>query len=120
MDKQPQMPPDTAWHFIGHLQSNKAKQLVKAVPNLVMLETVDSLKVRRTTLSCGWVSRRRSTWFGAQCVRGGAARLTAGEHVGQGGGGSAVGAEAARHGAGTGKKTRPAPTAQPRHSLLAR
>jgi PLP dependent protein len=39
------MPPDTRWHFIGHLQSNKAKTLVKAVPGLAMIETVDSVKL---------------------------------------------------------------------------
>ena len=28
--KAPQMPADVRWHFIGHLQSNKAKDLVAA------------------------------------------------------------------------------------------
>ena len=28
LEKVPQMPEDTQWHFIGHLQSNKAKSLV--------------------------------------------------------------------------------------------
>lgn len=36
--------PDIKWHFIGHLQSNKAKQ-VAAVPNLYCIETVDSIKL---------------------------------------------------------------------------
>ncbi|EEH51541.1 uncharacterized protein MICPUCDRAFT_53734 [Micromonas pusilla CCMP1545] len=44
-EKSPAMPPDTRWHFIGHLQSNKAKTLVKAVPGLAMIETVDSVKL---------------------------------------------------------------------------
>ena len=28
VEKAPQMPPDTVWHFIGHIQSNKVKKLV--------------------------------------------------------------------------------------------
>jgi len=32
------------WHFIGHLQSNKCKQLL-GVPHLYMIETVDSQKL---------------------------------------------------------------------------
>lgn len=39
------MPRDVQWHFIGHLQSNKAKALVQAVPNLYSVETVDSQKI---------------------------------------------------------------------------
>ncbi|PSC69017.1 proline synthase co-transcribed bacterial-like protein -like [Micractinium conductrix] len=45
VDKAPQLPADCAWHFIGHLQSNKVKTLLEAVPNLAMLETVDSEKL---------------------------------------------------------------------------
>jgi uncharacterized pyridoxal phosphate-containing UPF0001 family protein len=59
LEKQPQMPQDTAWHFIGHLQSNKAKLLVKSVPNLVMLETVDTSKVN---------SRQANLRFGMPCL----------------------------------------------------
>jgi hypothetical protein len=51
------MPQDMSWHFIGHLQSNKAKALVKAVPNLVMLETVDSTKVNSRVRTCGLACR---------------------------------------------------------------
>ncbi|KAI0986683.1 hypothetical protein GJ496_001572 [Pomphorhynchus laevis] len=36
--------PHLSWHFIGHLQSNKINKLLK-VPNLVCIETVDSLKL---------------------------------------------------------------------------
>ena len=39
-DKVGQLPVDIQWHFIGHLQSNKAKKLVKEVPNLAVVETV--------------------------------------------------------------------------------
>ena len=67
LEKAPQLPEDIRWHFIGHLQSNKAKALIggtlpiclytvnlnlltpsvlaDGVPNLAMLETVDSSKV---------------------------------------------------------------------------
>ncbi|KAI3436435.1 hypothetical protein D9Q98_005852 [Chlorella vulgaris] len=45
VDKAPQLPQDCAWHFIGHLQSNKVKTLLEAVPNLALLETVDSAKL---------------------------------------------------------------------------
>ena len=39
------MPADTAWRFIGKLQSNKAKTLVKGVPGLVAVETLTSSKL---------------------------------------------------------------------------
>jgi pyridoxal phosphate enzyme (YggS family) len=45
LDKAPTLPADIRWHFIGHLQSNKAKALVEGVPNLSMVETVDSVKL---------------------------------------------------------------------------
>ena len=45
VEKAPQMPDDTLWHFIGHLQSNKCNQLFRACPHLAMLETVDSVKL---------------------------------------------------------------------------
>lgn len=41
--KAPQLPVDVKWHFIGGLQSNKAKILVE-VPNLYMVESVDREK----------------------------------------------------------------------------
>ncbi|XP_058101261.1 uncharacterized protein LOC131245676 [Magnolia sinica] len=45
LDKAPQLPPDIEWHFIGHLQSNKAKSLIAIVPNLDMVEGVDNEKI---------------------------------------------------------------------------
>ncbi|RHY25002.1 hypothetical protein DYB32_008568 [Aphanomyces invadans] len=45
VEKAPLCPSDVQWHFIGHLQSNKVKTLVKEVPNLYMVETVDSIKL---------------------------------------------------------------------------
>ena len=45
IEKAPLLPKDIEWHFIGHLQTNKAKALLDAVPNLAMIETVDSTKL---------------------------------------------------------------------------
>lgn len=40
--KQPLMPQDVEWHFIGHLQTNKVKYIV---PFVRMIHSVDSLKL---------------------------------------------------------------------------
>lgn len=40
--KQPQLPPDIEWHFIGHLQTNKVKMLTGKVS---MIESVDSERI---------------------------------------------------------------------------
>lgn len=45
LDKAPQLPADIQWHFVGHLQSNKAKTILSGVPNLYMVESVDSTKI---------------------------------------------------------------------------
>jgi uncharacterized pyridoxal phosphate-containing UPF0001 family protein len=45
LDKAPLLPSDIRWHFIGHLQSNKAKPLLEGVPGLACVQTVDSSKV---------------------------------------------------------------------------
>ncbi len=45
IEKAQTLPTDINWHFIGHLQSGKAKDLIKGVPNLFVIETVDSLKL---------------------------------------------------------------------------
>jgi uncharacterized pyridoxal phosphate-containing UPF0001 family protein len=37
------LPLDIRWHFVGHLQSNKAKKVL--LPNLEMLHTLDSKKL---------------------------------------------------------------------------
>jgi pyridoxal phosphate enzyme (YggS family) len=44
-EKAPQLPSDIQWHFIGHLQSSKANKLIKEIPNLYMVETVDTEKL---------------------------------------------------------------------------
>ncbi len=41
-DKQPQLPPDVAWHLIGHLQTNKVKYIASFVS---LIHSVDSLKL---------------------------------------------------------------------------
>ncbi|KAK3030047.1 hypothetical protein RJ639_038146 [Escallonia herrerae] len=67
IDKAPQLPEDIEWHFIGHLQSNKVKSLLAAVPNLAMVEGVDNEKdkkesLRRLTIeiirTCMWLSAK--------------------------------------------------------------
>lgn len=45
LEKVDKLPQDVRWHYIGHLQSNKAKVLVEKVPNLAFVETVDSEKL---------------------------------------------------------------------------
>ena len=40
--KQPELPADIEWHFIGHLQTNKVKYIT---PFVSMIESVDSLKL---------------------------------------------------------------------------
>lgn len=42
LEKIPQLPDDIQWHFIGHLQTNKVKQLIG---NVAMIESVDSRKL---------------------------------------------------------------------------
>ena len=41
-EKQSQLPTDIRWHFIGHLQSNKVKQIT---PFIHLIQSVDSLKL---------------------------------------------------------------------------
>ncbi len=42
--KQPELPDDIKWHFIGHLQRNKVKNLA---PFVEIIESVDSLRLLR-------------------------------------------------------------------------
>ena len=46
--KAKELPGDIRWHLIGHLQSNKVSQMVRDVPNLWMVESVDSTKLATT------------------------------------------------------------------------
>ncbi len=43
--KEQELPKDIEWHFIGHLQSNKAKYLV---PFVSMIHSIDSFKILKT------------------------------------------------------------------------
>jgi len=45
IEKAPKLPGDIQWHFIGHLQTNKVKSLLNNVPNLSLIESVDSAKL---------------------------------------------------------------------------
>ncbi|KAF4726050.1 hypothetical protein FOZ62_022811 [Perkinsus olseni] len=45
MEKAKEMPKDIKWHMIGHLQRNKVTPLLKAVPHLYAVESVDSIKL---------------------------------------------------------------------------
>lgn len=42
LSKQPHLPSDIKWHFIGHLQSNKVRQVVGRVE---MIESVDTVRL---------------------------------------------------------------------------
>ncbi|MDP2423148.1 MAG: YggS family pyridoxal phosphate-dependent enzyme [Bacteroidales bacterium] len=44
IEKQPMLPGDIEWHFVGHLQSNKVKFIA---PFVAMIHSVDSLKLLR-------------------------------------------------------------------------
>ncbi|CAK4650541.1 hypothetical protein LEN26_004394 [Aphanomyces euteiches] len=59
VEKAPQCPADIQWHFIGHLQSNKVKTLIQGVPNLYMVETVDSIKLA-SKLDKAWAEKQSS------------------------------------------------------------
>ncbi|KAG2624648.1 hypothetical protein PVAP13_3KG379662 [Panicum virgatum] len=43
--RRPSFPRILKWHFIGNLQSNKARALLAGVPNLHMVESVDDEKI---------------------------------------------------------------------------
>ena len=40
--KVPQLPADVEWHFIGHLQKNKVRQLM---PHVAMIQSIDTLEL---------------------------------------------------------------------------
>lgn len=57
VEKIPAMPSDTKWHFIGHLQTNKLKQivgrvsLIESVDSFRLLEMIDELSEKRGVVS---------------------------------------------------------------------
>jgi len=57
LSKKEQLPSDIEWHFIGHLQSNKVKQIV---PHAAMIHSLDSFKlasvIDREALKAGVVA----------------------------------------------------------------
>ena len=56
--KAPELPDDIQWHFIGNLQTNKAKSIL-SIPNLSFVETVDREKLAATLdRSCEQLGRR--------------------------------------------------------------
>lgn len=42
LDKKDELPKDIEWHLIGHLQSNKVKQII---PHVALIHSIDSLKL---------------------------------------------------------------------------
>lgn len=58
LEKAPLLPKDISWHFIGHLQSNKVKAVLEGVPNLAMVETVDTIKLA-DKLNTAWANTGR-------------------------------------------------------------
>lgn len=43
--KIPQLPADIRWHFIGHLQTNKVRQIM---PHVSLIHSIDSIRLLRT------------------------------------------------------------------------
>lgn len=62
LEKAPLLPNDICWHFIGHLQSSKSNKLVRDVPNLYMVETVDTDKLAgKLNAACELAGRTAET-----------------------------------------------------------
>ncbi|AAZ11243.1 alanine racemase, putative [Trypanosoma equiperdum] len=57
VEKAAVLPGDIHWHFIGHLQSNKVKELLSGVSGLQIVQTVDSESLAQK-LDSGCVSYR--------------------------------------------------------------
>ena len=55
-EKQPQLPQDIRWHFIGHLQSNKVKYIA---PYVHLIHGVDSLKLLQAIAKEGEKQKRK-------------------------------------------------------------
>lgn len=49
VEKQKQLPKDIEWHLIGHLQTNKVKQIA---PFVSLIQSVDSLKLLKEINKC--------------------------------------------------------------------
>ncbi|KEG12323.1 putative alanine racemase [Trypanosoma grayi] len=57
VEKAGVLPKDIRWHFIGHLQSNKVKELLEGAESLCVVQTVDSAKLA-SKLDTGCVTYR--------------------------------------------------------------
>lgn len=62
VEKAPQLPLDIQWHMIGHLTASNVKHVLK-VPNLSVVETVDTLKVAKKLNELLEVSERHLAVF---------------------------------------------------------
>ena len=60
VEKAAVLPADIQWHFIGHLQSSKSNKLLKDVPNLCVVETVDTIKLATKLNSAAQLAVRTS------------------------------------------------------------
>lgn len=59
MDKAEILPKDIRWHLIGHLQSGKCNQLLRKIPNLWVVESVDSIKLaEKLNSACSLAERK--------------------------------------------------------------
>ena len=59
MDKAEILPKDIKWHLIGHLQSGKCNQLLRKIPNLWVIESVDSIKLaEKLNSACSLAERK--------------------------------------------------------------
>ena len=59
MDKSEILPKDIKWHLIGHLQSGKCNQLIRKIPNLWVIESVDSIKLAEKLNSACCLAERK-------------------------------------------------------------
>lgn len=55
VEKQKQLPKDIEWHLIGHLQTNKVKQIT---PFVSLIHSVDSLKLLKEINKCAEKEKR--------------------------------------------------------------
>lgn len=55
-EKQPHLPADIEWHFIGHLQVNKVKYII---PFAAMIQSVDSAKIMDEINRCALKNNRK-------------------------------------------------------------
>ncbi|KAL9107320.1 MAG: hypothetical protein Q9227_007772 [Pyrenula ochraceoflavens] len=60
LEKSRLLPKTIRWHFIGGLQTNKALQLARDIPNLWAVESVDTTQ-KASKLNQGWRQRENET-----------------------------------------------------------